>query len=43
MAADYFYNIYSGRAGKRNPGCYRKCPRPVGPMRLKEKTTRRSV
>ena len=43
MAAGYFYNIYSGRAGKHNPGCYRKCPRPVGSMRMKEKTIRRSV
>lgn len=43
MATGYFSNIYSGRAGRHNSGCHRKRPRPVGPMRLKEKTIRRSV
>ncbi len=43
MAAGYFSNIYSGRAGKRNPSCHGKRPWPAGPMRVKEKTTRRSV
>ena len=43
MATGYFSNICSSRAGKHNPGCHGKRPRPAGPMRLKEKTTRRSV
>ncbi len=43
MVTGYFSNIYSGRAGKRNPGCHRKCSRTVRPLWMTQKTTGRSV